>query len=246
MRRVADPNKHVVFDRNRRIVATLAKTWGRATRSQLADLVPLLVDREQATGRTAEPDPIEWTPQAGPFFEPAASVRTPPDGLEPRAATQRSRLVPRGGLKALPDPASSATTTGRTACSRAAIPRTNAASRSPSSLERAMNTGLESTIARRAIRFLPPRFWGRGLADVEPAKGRPALDLPLGPWPCCISRPVQVRGGSWRRRQPNEPRLFGRRRFAVRGRGPARPEHCPAALSTLTCFPAGVAERRNR
>ena len=72
-----DPNKLVAFDRNRHIMVTMAENVERATRPQLADLVRLLVERVQATGRTVDPASIEWTPPARPFFGEAALVWRP-------------------------------------------------------------------------------------------------------------------------------------------------------------------------
>jgi hypothetical protein len=43
----------------------------------LAELVQLLVEGVQAKGRTVEPESIEWTPPARPFFEPAALLWRP-------------------------------------------------------------------------------------------------------------------------------------------------------------------------
>jgi hypothetical protein len=63
-----DPNKLVAFDRNRRIMVTMAENIEKATRPQLAELVQLLVERVQAKDRTIDPAAIEWTPPARPFF----------------------------------------------------------------------------------------------------------------------------------------------------------------------------------
>ncbi len=72
-----DRDKLVAFDRNRRVMVTMAKNVDRATRPQLAELVQLLVAQVQAKGRTVDPESIEWTPPARPFFEPAALVWRP-------------------------------------------------------------------------------------------------------------------------------------------------------------------------
>jgi Recombinase len=72
-----DSNKLVAFDRNRRVMVTMAENVGKATRPQLAELVQLLVERVRAKGRSIEPDSIEWTPPARPFFEPAALLWRP-------------------------------------------------------------------------------------------------------------------------------------------------------------------------
>jgi hypothetical protein len=47
------------------------------TRTMLAELVQLLIERLQAQGRTVEPGSIEWTPTGRPFFEPAALLERP-------------------------------------------------------------------------------------------------------------------------------------------------------------------------
>ena len=72
-----DPNKLVAFDRNRHVMVTMAEKVENATRPQLAELVQLLVERVQASGRTVDPASIEWTPPARPFFEPAALLWRP-------------------------------------------------------------------------------------------------------------------------------------------------------------------------
>jgi hypothetical protein len=80
-----DPNKLVAFDRNRHVMVAMAENVGRATRPQLAELVQLLVERVQASGRTVDPASIEWTPPARPFFEEAAWV------VRPRTDSNRRR-----------------------------------------------------------------------------------------------------------------------------------------------------------
>jgi hypothetical protein len=72
-----DPNKLVAFGRNGHVMVTMAENVGRATRPQLEELVQLLVERVQATGRTVDPSSIEWTPPARPFFEEPAWVVRP-------------------------------------------------------------------------------------------------------------------------------------------------------------------------
>jgi hypothetical protein len=59
-----DPNKLVAFDRNRRMMVTMAENVDRATRPQLAELVQLLVEGITAVGRTVDPESIVWTPPA--------------------------------------------------------------------------------------------------------------------------------------------------------------------------------------
>jgi hypothetical protein len=46
-------------------------------RSRRAEPVQLLVERVQATGRTVEPESIEWTPPARPFFKETALLKRP-------------------------------------------------------------------------------------------------------------------------------------------------------------------------
>lgn len=72
-----DPDKLVAFDRNRRVMVTMAENVEKASRPQHAELAQLLVERVTASGRTVEPESIEWTPPARPFFEPAALLWRP-------------------------------------------------------------------------------------------------------------------------------------------------------------------------
>ena len=86
-----DPNKLVAFDRNRQVMVTMAENVEKATRPQLADLVQLLVESVQAKGRTVDPESIDWTPPARPFFEPSALLwrpRTETGERLPRAQTE--------------------------------------------------------------------------------------------------------------------------------------------------------------
>lgn len=83
----AEANKLVAFDRNRRVMVTMAENVERATRPELAELVQLLVERVTASGRTVEPESIEWTPPARPFFEPAALLWRPRTVLGNRRRT---------------------------------------------------------------------------------------------------------------------------------------------------------------
>ena len=80
-----DPNKLVAFDRNRNVMVTMAENVERATRPQLAELIQLLVERVQASGRTVDAASIEWTPPARPFFEEDAWV------VRPRTDSNRRR-----------------------------------------------------------------------------------------------------------------------------------------------------------
>ena len=64
-------------DRNRRVMVTMAENVEKATKPQLAELVQFLVERVQAKGRTVEPESIEWTPPARPFFEESALLWRP-------------------------------------------------------------------------------------------------------------------------------------------------------------------------
>jgi hypothetical protein len=72
-----DPDKLLVFDRNRRVMLTMAENVDRATPDQLTELVQLLVERVSVAGRAIDPASIEWTPPARPFFEPAVWVWRP-------------------------------------------------------------------------------------------------------------------------------------------------------------------------
>jgi hypothetical protein len=85
-----DPNKLVAFDRYRHVMVTMGENVERATRPQLQELVQLLVQRVQASGRTVVPATIEWTPPARPFFEPAALLVRPRTDSNPQQ--QRSVL----------------------------------------------------------------------------------------------------------------------------------------------------------
>jgi hypothetical protein len=78
-----DPNKLLAFDRNRRVMVTMAENVERATRPQLAELVQLLVERVQASRRTVDPTTIEWTPPARPVLRACCVAGAPPDGFEP-------------------------------------------------------------------------------------------------------------------------------------------------------------------
>jgi hypothetical protein len=80
-----DPNKLVAFDRNRRVMVTMAENVARATRPQIAELVQLLVERVKAKGRAVEPGSIAWTKPARPFFEPAVLL------VRPRTDSNRRR-----------------------------------------------------------------------------------------------------------------------------------------------------------
>ncbi len=72
-----DPNKLVAFDCNRHVMVTMAENVEKATRPQLKELVQLLVERVQAKGLSVDPDSIEWTPPARPFFQPTALLERP-------------------------------------------------------------------------------------------------------------------------------------------------------------------------
>jgi hypothetical protein len=71
-------------------MVTMAANVERATRQQLAELVQLLVERVQAKDRTVDPESIEWTPPARPFFQPAALLWRPRTDSDPQY--QRSVL----------------------------------------------------------------------------------------------------------------------------------------------------------
>ncbi len=76
-RSLPDPDKLVGFDRNRHVMVTMAANIERATRPQLTELIQLLVERVTASGFAVDPESIEWTPPARPFFEPAAWLWRP-------------------------------------------------------------------------------------------------------------------------------------------------------------------------
>jgi DNA invertase Pin-like site-specific DNA recombinase len=82
-----DPDKLVAFDRNRKVMVTMAENVERANKPQLADLVQLLVESVKATGRVVEPESIVWTPPARPFFQPSALLWRP--RTEPTTPGQR-------------------------------------------------------------------------------------------------------------------------------------------------------------
>ncbi|MBA3877393.1 MAG: hypothetical protein C0498_10715 [Anaerolinea sp.] len=61
-----DGNKVVLFDRNRRVMTSLAQNVAAATPQQRAELARLLIDRAVATDGAVA---IEWSGPARPFFE---------------------------------------------------------------------------------------------------------------------------------------------------------------------------------
>ena len=63
-----DSDKLVLFDRNRRILTTMAANVRAATGAQRTELVGLLVERVVARDATVDPADITWTPPARPFF----------------------------------------------------------------------------------------------------------------------------------------------------------------------------------
>ena len=68
----------------------MAENIENATRPQLQELVQLLVERVQAEDRSVDPDSIEWTPPARPFFGDGALLWRPRTGASPQQ--QRSVL----------------------------------------------------------------------------------------------------------------------------------------------------------
>ena len=72
-----DPNKLLAFDRNRRVMVTMAENVDGRPAAARQELVQLLVERVKAVGRTVEPASIERTPPARPFFGKAARVWRP-------------------------------------------------------------------------------------------------------------------------------------------------------------------------
>ena len=93
-----DPDKLVTFDRNRRIMTSMAENVDRATRPQLQELVQLLVEGVTAKDRSVDPDSIEWTPPARPFFGEGALPWRPRTGSSPQQPRSVSGLLPRGRL----------------------------------------------------------------------------------------------------------------------------------------------------
>lgn len=94
-----DPNKLVAFDRNRHVMVTMTENVEKATRPQLTELVQLLVERIQTKGRTADPESIEWTAPARPFFEPAALLWRPRTDLRERRSPSPARRTRSRGTR---------------------------------------------------------------------------------------------------------------------------------------------------
>ena len=94
-----DSNKLLAFDRNRHMV-TMAANLEKATRPQLQEPIQVLVERVQAEGRTVEPESIERTPPARPFFQPAALLWRPRTDSEARKA-KRSTHSPFAGARTM-------------------------------------------------------------------------------------------------------------------------------------------------
>jgi DNA invertase Pin-like site-specific DNA recombinase len=63
-----DGDKLVLFDRNRRVLGSLAANVAAATPAQRAELVSLLVESTVARDGRIDPAEISWTPPARPFF----------------------------------------------------------------------------------------------------------------------------------------------------------------------------------
>ena len=101
-----DPNKLVAFDRNRRIMTTMAENVERATREQLAELVQLLVERVTAKERVIDPTTIEWTPPARPFFGKVRGYGAPGRARGLGRQTTRPAGVVRGEVASTPVPSS--------------------------------------------------------------------------------------------------------------------------------------------
>ncbi len=78
-----DPNKLVAFDRNRRVMVTMAENVERATRPLL---VQLPVERVQARGRSVDPD-YRVDAARSPVLPACCLGMEPPGGLEPPTRT---------------------------------------------------------------------------------------------------------------------------------------------------------------
>ena len=78
-----DPNKLVAFDRNRHVMVTMAENVERATRTQLAELVQLLIERVRAKGRSIEPESDRVDAAGSPVLRASCVAMAPPDGFEP-------------------------------------------------------------------------------------------------------------------------------------------------------------------
>ena len=59
----------ILFDRNRRVLTSMAENIAAASPIQRSELVRLLVERVVARDRQVRDSDIEWTPPAQPFFE---------------------------------------------------------------------------------------------------------------------------------------------------------------------------------
>ncbi|MGA3056956.1 MAG: recombinase family protein [Candidatus Limnocylindrales bacterium] len=70
-----DSDKLVAFDRNRRIMTSMAANVNAATPAQQAELVQMLVERVVASGGKVSERDITWTPPARPFFAEAGEER---------------------------------------------------------------------------------------------------------------------------------------------------------------------------
>ena len=73
----------------------MAENIENATRPQLQELVQLLVERVQAEDRSVDPDSIEWTPPARPFFGDGALLWRPRTGAGRYPPNRRTA----GGLR---------------------------------------------------------------------------------------------------------------------------------------------------
>jgi site-specific DNA recombinase len=70
-----DSDKLVAFDRNRRIMTSMAANVSAATSAQQGELVQMLVERVVASGGKVSERDITWTPPARPFFAEAGGER---------------------------------------------------------------------------------------------------------------------------------------------------------------------------
>jgi hypothetical protein len=74
---IPDESRVVAFDRNRRVIESMAENVEAATLLQRQELARLLIERVEV--RHHEVESVVWTGPTRPFF----AVGAPPDGLEP-------------------------------------------------------------------------------------------------------------------------------------------------------------------
>jgi DNA invertase Pin-like site-specific DNA recombinase len=81
-----DSDKLVAFDRNRKIMTSMAANVNASTPAKHAELVQMLVERVQASGGKVSEREITWTPPARPFFAESGAERwwECPQGCAPK------------------------------------------------------------------------------------------------------------------------------------------------------------------